>query len=162
MRLCIIIIIIIIVIIALSTSPFNSLAHTALNQHEEARQCYLKASQLDPENTSYQENLRMAEGSLRTTQVCVEVCWNVFECFGGCVCVAAYICTAPIHATADSRLSAWYGRLRPRQPLLHAQQPCPRQHGLVAVVSHVVDVVAVEHVVAVVVALHMFLLLLLL
>lgn len=44
----------------------KGLAHSALNQHEEARGCYLKASQLDPANPSYQENLQMAETSLRT------------------------------------------------------------------------------------------------
>jgi len=43
----------------------HSLAHTALGQHKEAKECFRKALELDPVNDGYRENLRLAEQSLR-------------------------------------------------------------------------------------------------
>lgn len=42
----------------------KGLAHTALEQHKEAQECFQKALELDPVNSGYKENLRLAEQSL--------------------------------------------------------------------------------------------------
>jgi small glutamine-rich tetratricopeptide repeat-containing protein alpha len=37
------------------------LAYASLNDHHRARDCYKKAVELDPQNESYRNNLRIAE-----------------------------------------------------------------------------------------------------
>lgn len=44
---------------------FFSLAHSALNEHSIALQCYQKALELDPGNSSYQQNIEIAEQKVR-------------------------------------------------------------------------------------------------
>ena len=44
----------------------SRLAHSALGQHEEARNCFKKATELDPSSDSYKDNLRMSEQHLAT------------------------------------------------------------------------------------------------
>lgn len=50
-----------------------SIAFTALNDHESARECYRKALELDPDNQSYQNNLEIAEQKLREAAAGVSV-----------------------------------------------------------------------------------------
>lgn len=44
------------------------LAHTALGQHREARECYQRALDMDPVNDSYKENLRQSEQSMQDSE----------------------------------------------------------------------------------------------
>lgn len=43
----------------------KGLAHASLGQHKEAKECYEKAVQLDPQNESYRSNLQIAQEKLR-------------------------------------------------------------------------------------------------
>lgn len=45
------------------------LAYSILNQHQEAKECYQKAVDLEPDNESYINNLRVAEEKLKQTNV---------------------------------------------------------------------------------------------
>ena len=44
---------------------YFSIAHTALEEHQSAYECYRKALELDPDNQSYQNNLEIAEQKLK-------------------------------------------------------------------------------------------------
>lgn len=44
-------------------------SYSSLNQHENARQSYLKAIQLEPDNESYKNNLKLANESLARGKV---------------------------------------------------------------------------------------------
>ena len=41
------------------------LAHSALDQHREALDCYKRALELDPSNASYQQNIEIAEQKVK-------------------------------------------------------------------------------------------------
>ena len=45
------------------------LAHTAMNQHHAAHDCYKKALELDPGNESYKNNLQLAEQKIQEEKV---------------------------------------------------------------------------------------------
>jgi len=47
----------------------DSLAHTALGAHSEAKACYQRALELDPVNETYRENLRQCEQQSREENV---------------------------------------------------------------------------------------------
>ena len=63
---------------AISTDPNYSkaygrmgLAYASLNDHQRARDCYKKAIELDPENESYKNNLRIAEEKLAEVRIVI-------------------------------------------------------------------------------------------
>lgn len=47
---------------------FSRLAHTALDEHQQAVACYKMALQYDPDNQSYQNNLNIAEEKQKQSQ----------------------------------------------------------------------------------------------
>lgn len=54
------------------------LAHAALEQHQEACECFHLALQLEPGNEMYKTNLQQSEQKLRDATAAVSVCFYYF------------------------------------------------------------------------------------